>query len=471
MFRRIRFKIKIQEIYLLILCLVELFGIILLFSLVESITYYQMAILSIFQLIIHFIILKMIFRLEFISIPNMFILFTFIFHCGEILKYGFNIDGVDYFPIELYASYEIIVKSFLFYLFAQIFLILGVGMSVNPGKSSVHRTRKFINKLPKDTKRAGRLLFWIGVFPRLFIDFFQLYISSKNGYMSLFQQTIPQFVNTLAFFFDTGVIFLLMSEKDRRKSSFIFWGVFLYKAMMMLSGSRQDKVCFLLVWVYLYFFVKNKLNIRKMIYLIILSMIGFSFISSIGAGRVNSNIEFNGISHFIESFSYTLGSSLSEFGSAFNTLALAIRYTPATLSYGYGLSFLAAIVSCIPLVVSRIPFLADKTIFLTQLSDSIYHSLGGSYLGELFYNFSWVGIVACIIIGSILGKAHYEIRNKNKSINTVCFYASIATAMFLYVRGYITDMGQKLIWMYIFLLFIRYLEKKKDRSLFKIMEN
>lgn len=463
MFFRNNFNIKIQSAFVFYFFLIEFLFIIIFLNLITSFSYTQMAIVSIVQLILNLMALKFLVKLDFISIPCMFVLFTFIFHCGEILKYGFDIPGTDYFPLELYASNFEISKAFIFYLLSQAFIFLGIGVSIKPSQNSIYRINQLSMKLPKDSKNTGRILFGIGIIPRLFLDVYQLYISSRGGYMALFTENIPQFVSTLAFFFDAGVIYLLISESDKKKTTTIFWGVLLYKAFTMLSGSRQDKVCFLLIWIYIYYLIKNKLNIKKTLVLIIMSFLGFYFISSIGAGRVNSDIEFGGFLSTINTFSYTIGSSLSEFGSAFNTLVLAVKYTPFNISYGYGLSFVAAIVSCVPLLVARIPLLADKTIFITQLPGCIYHSLGGSFLGELFYNFSWIGPVFCIFIGSILGKSHYGIKNKDNNLsNVACLYSVIGTAMFLYVRGYVTDMGQKIIWLSILLIILKSKEKKRS---------
>ncbi len=37
------------------------------------------------------------------------------------------------------------------------------------------------------------------------------------------------------------------------------------------------------------------------------------------------------------------GSALGEFGSAFDTLEVAVKYTPAYITYGYGTSYLAGV--------------------------------------------------------------------------------------------------------------------------------
>lgn len=459
-------KVSRKKFYALLILLAEFFLYAFLRIINYDPTYYQMAMISITQLLFNIVVLKIFVSLDYVSIPNLFMVFTFLFHCGQFLKMGFNINGIDYFPIERYAAKSVIVQAFFFYSYSQTLYNIGLVSSLYLNKADKYTRDKLSKKMPSNSKMAGKVLIFIGIIPRLFIDCFQIYISYKSGYMALFTNKIPQFLFSLAFFFDAGFIFLLLSEKNKKKTTRYFWLMLIYKAITMLSGSRQEKVCFLIIWLFLYYFIINRINARKLLSLTIIGIIGYSFISSIGTGREISNYEFVGISTFFKSFEETFGSSLSEFGSALNTLVIGIRYTPNTIPYGFGLSFLAAIVSCIPLLVAHIPILADKTIFITQLPDSVYHSLGGSYLGELYYNFSWFGCLVCIIIGFVMSKIHNEIKQDYPdSTSTRCFLAVISTVMFLYVRGYITDMAQKLIWLYVVLLLIRYIENKNDKTI------
>ena len=129
---------------------------------------------------------------------------------------------------------------------------------------------------------------------------------------------------------------------------------------------------------------------------------------------------------------------------------------------GYGTSYLAGLISIIPLVVKQIPFLDKATIFVHQLPGGVYFALGGSYLGELYYNFSWLGLIGSAIIGKFMGKLNLGIvlsKQHNALYGAWC--AIISTAMIMFVRGYFTDMMQKLVWTYFIIsLIYAYLKRR-----------
>lgn len=82
------------------------------------------------------------------------------------------------------------------------------------------------------------------------------------------------------------------------------------------------------------------------------------FISAIGTVRTGSSSGIKDVLELMQSgqMSNIFGSALGEFGSAFDTLEVAVKYTPAYITYGYGTSYLAGLISIIPLVVKQIPF-------------------------------------------------------------------------------------------------------------------
>ena len=157
---------------------------------------------------------------------------------------------------------------------------------------------------------------------------------------------------------------------------------------------------------------------------------GFIFISAIGTVRAGSSSGIKDVLELMQSgqMSNIFGSALGEFGSAFDTLEVAVKYTPAYITYGYGTSYLAGLISIIPLVVKQIPFL------------DIGSAIIGKFMGKLN-------------LGIVLSKQH------NALYGAWC--AIISTAMIMFVRGYFTDMMQKLVWTYFIIsLIYAYLKRR-----------
>lgn len=304
----------------------------------------------------------------------------------------------------------------------------------------------------------------VGVIPRLYIDISSLLGALSQGYRGVYSLYFPQMIQSIAFFFDAGIILYLFGLKEKKKMRATLFVVLLYKCLMMTTGARQEKVAYLIVLLYLYFFVCNTVTVGKIAMVVAGCVAGFIFISAIGTVRTGSSSGIKDVLELMQSgqMSNIFGSALGEFGSAFDTLEVAVKYTPAYITYGYGTSYLAGLISIIPLVVKQIPFLDKATIFVHQLPGGVYFALGGSYLGELYYNFSWLGLIGSAIIGKFMGKLNLGIvlsKQHNALYGAWC--AIISTAMIMFVRGYFTDMMQKLVWTYFIIsLVYAYLKRR-----------
>lgn len=423
-------------------------------------SYTQMSVLAITETVIDIIVLKTICSFPAVSIPNIFAFFSLMFHCGQLIKEGFNIEGTVPLPFEYYGDAMTIQKSFTFFLLSQTVYFIAVGISC--GKL---QKEKKVNQRQADVSVYGKILVLIGVIPRLYIDILSLVGARANGYEGVYSIYFPQAIQSIAFFFDAGLFFLLYAQTDRRKQKFYLIAVIVYKCIMMSTGARQDKVAFLLVWLYVYFFIINKITVKKLVLLVVVCIAGFMFISAIGTIRVNDTVSLSQTLSLLQSgtMNNVIGGALGEFGSAFDTLEVAIKYTSSEIPFGWGKSYVAGLLSIIPLLVNQIPSLAKAVIFVNQLPRHVTFALGGSFLGELFYNFSWFGIIGSSVVGAFITKLHNGIVDDSScDIFYKAWYSILATAMILFVRGYFTDMMQKLVWTYIAIYIIRmYLAKRE----------
>jgi len=426
-------------------------------------SYTQMSVLAITETVIDIIVLKTICSFPVVSIPNIFAFFSLMFHCGQLIKEGFNIEGTVPLPFEYYGDEMTIQKSFTFFLLSQTVYFIAVGISC--GKL---QKEKKVNKRQADISVYGKILVLIGAIPRLYIDILSLVGARANGYEGVYSIYFPQAIQSIAFFFDAGLFFLLYAQTDRRKQKFYLVAVIVYKCIMMSTGARQDKVAFLLVWLYVYFFIINKITVKKLALLVVVCIAGFMFISAIGTIRVNDTVSLSQTLSLLQSgtMNNVIGGALGEFGSAFDTLEVAIKYTPSEIPFGWGKSYVAGLLSIIPLLVNQIPSLAKAVMFVNQLPKHVTFALGGSFLGELFYNFSWFGIIGSSVVGAFITKLHNGIVDDSScDIFYKAWYSILATAMILFVRGYFTDMVQKLIWTYGMICLVRvYVLQKSNRK-------
>lgn len=439
-----------RKFILIWLGVLQIFVLGIIMTVKEGISYRNIAMIAIIQCISNIALLNTVISTPVICLPNMFSVFSLFFHCGQIIKEGFKIQGTVPLPFQYYADKDTILSACFFYLLSQSAYFIGLASVSGEMDFVVPDRWENINKI--DFRQYGKVLLLLGIVPRLYIDVLSLLGALSQGYKGVYSLYFPQMIQSMAFFFDAGIILYLLGTKDKRKSRAILVAVLFYKCLMMTTGARQEKVAYLLVVFYLYFFVCNNITVKKILILAAGCVAGFAFVSAIGTVRTTDTSGFMGVLEFMRSGQMTdvFGSALGEFGSALDTLEVAVAYTPDYISYGYGRSYIAGALSVVPLLVNQMPLLSKTTIFVHQLPGSVYFALGGSYLGELFYNFSWLGILGCVAVGRLMGKLDRGVQLSNHG-NTLyaAWCAVISTAMILFVRGYFTDMIQKLVWTYL----------------------
>lgn len=457
-------KLTRQNIFIALACLLQMIVLLGTMLFVDKFSYNAMSYLSISVAVIDILLLKIICNVDFISIPTMFIVFCLLFHCGQIIKIAFEIEGTVPLPFENYASEDIIQIAFWFYILSQTFFVLAVGIISTLPKASM-RTYSFLSKVSDASMIAvAKIFLLLGVLPRIYIDFASLLGAASSGYEGVYSLYFPQPVQTLAFFFDIGLIILLFAWSNTIKGKYLFILVILYKCLIMSSGGRQDKVAFLLIWIYIFYFVIQKIDLKKTIIVVSMCIAGFLFISSIGLLRTTGAFDFSDIMTLLFSgeMESTVGNALGEFGSAFATLEVAVRYTPDVIGYGYGRTYLAGLLSAVPLLVNQIPLLSPTVVFLSQLPTSVTFAFGGSYLGEFYYNFAWGGLLGSCIVGGIIGKIHVKlVQSEYASLLEKSWAAILAISIILFIRGYFTDFAQRLIWAYLLIYLICSSRKRK----------
>ena len=399
------------------------------------------AYIEILFLIISIIYLKIAFDERVFSFGTVFLICVWIFHCGQIINHGLDLEGTNYLFFLKYGSEDSAYRAFIYLFISQFLLTLFIGIGRN--KYNDHRVTE--KQVPT---YFPLLLLVVGLGPRLYYDFMYLNYGLLNGYSGA-AVYIPQFVNTLAFFADIAVLLIILKIREKKTATLLFAIVLVYKSVMMMSGSRQEAFVFIIILSYLYFFIIRSVKRRKLILYVLLGYLALSFIMTIGEIRVST---FQSIGVVWNTFLKNLtggfiGNMFGEFGSAYTTLVKTVKDTPSNVGYGYGLSYVAGIASVIPTFVNRIGILSNKTAYIVQYSGVA--SFGGSFLGEFYYNFGWFGLLAVPIIGSIVGKTSASIENLKHtnritvdSVKTLIF----AISLLLFVRGYFSDMAQKVVW-------------------------
>jgi hypothetical protein len=136
---------------------------------------------------------------------------------------------------------------------------------------------------------------------------------------------------------------------------------------------------------------------------------------------------------------------LIEFGSTIMTLGLAIRYIPSHTSFYYGSTYVYSLLTVFPNIGGFLnPVLANiKTA--TILQNYYPGALGGSFLAELYLNFSWLGIVGSAIFGFIIAQIDYKsyLAIVKRKYFSLINYANLITILLWFVRSSFSEIPRK----------------------------
>lgn len=438
--------------------LITLFIIVIIID--HNCTYKEMAYYSIVQLIVNCIIVIVLGRVKLVSVPIFFISLTWMFHCGQILLKGYDIDGTITLDFTKYAAYSSQLLAFKFYMISQVAIAIG---TLAYRKNRYSQSEEEADSL--NYKDVSKWLIIIGIVPRIYIDVKKLIGGIAHGYKGVYSLYIPQFINTLGFFCDIGVSIVLFKETNIRKRRVLFLIVLIYKSIAMMTGSRQEKVAFLIIWLFIYFSRMKTVKISNVIGFILIILAGSTLIDSIGNTRSMGNFS---MANLFESIKFNnsnniFNDSLGEFGSAFSSLEIPFDQISNSNQYAYGKSYFAGLLSTIPLLVSNIPSLASETTYITKFSNTTF--FGGSFLGEAYYNFSWLGMIIGFLSGylSAFCDKYIRINNDNEMISIRSIMAmTFSISLLLFVRGYFTDMVQKTVWVLLAFYFIQKLGRGRN---------
>lgn len=332
------------------------------------------------------------------SLPTVFLFFTYVFHCTQFLFNIFIEDYYKYFDIVGLTGDNISIQILEYSIVAILFLTYGFVISSNASLKPLPT----IGNSNYNYGKCGKTLLIICILPRVIIDVVFFLV----GYENSESVDIPGFIRIWAEGFYIGIALILIGCKNRPaycKKVFILATI--YVLFTMLSGRRQIALTYwimlaLIYFRYVYVSSKKYTLTTKLIYAF-LAFLGIVFIATIGDTR-------NHASSFSEVFSSNMSlmvvaDQIGEFGGTGISLGYAIMSFPSQHGFNYGLTYLESFIMLLPNVGGWLDEINRGTDYIYMLPSDSQLALGGSYLGELYYNFGMIGKYFTIIIGYYLG--------------------------------------------------------------------
>lgn len=418
--------------------------------------------LSTLQLLATLILLKFN-RNSILSISYIFLGLSYFFHFGQaiIVAYGFN-DIYAHRSILAITSENSFLMAMYFAMISQFFITLGM-LSITSSSMLPLKIKENEKQMLHILKIISTIVLIVTVFPLIYLDTLKIFAVQTSGYISTYETYsfgINKYLNLIAQFARPAVTILLISfHNDKKKANILFGISTLYFIFMMISGDRGTNLIYLITNTFVYFKIIRKLTLKKIIIYAIIGYFFLGFLSTISILRDTSNISVEGIIYYFRyrSSDGIIYSALREFGLTMKTLIYSIELTSVSSQYNYGLTYLLSWLNLFPKLPEGISdSLINHFTFIRSFPNIYQESLGGSYLGELFYNFGWYGSAIAFFVGRFIGYTSNSVENSIRQKNWIVF--SILMVLFpnilLWIRGYFVELTFRTFWFGLFILFM-----------------
>lgn len=399
-------------------------------------------------------------------IENVFVLFTYLFHISHafIVTFGFN---------DIYAHRSSLAKTSLeTYVTAELFIMVCLFV-INLGYMIFVKKNKDENQLiiqKKDLifiRKVSLIVFFVCLIPTLYIDIGKIFALIEGGYLNtykMYSSGIAKYFYTICKFSRPAIsliIFSYMFEKDKSKKILIISS--LYYFIMMLSGDRGTYLIYIITNIFIYFKYIEKLKIKKVLLYCIGIYFAMGFLSSISMFRYS---EFS-FSSFLNVFSLRksdgiIYSFLREFGATMTSVIYSFDFIPSYTDYNYGLTYLSSLLNISPKIPTELAeALKNSFAYIYAFPTANQDSLGGSYIGELYFNFGWFGSLISVFVGCFIAKVENALENR-KNIYALSVGLVILPGLILWVRDFFCNLLFVPFWFYILLILFGRMKKNES---------
>lgn len=419
-------------------------------------------------------------RKNLICFQTLLATFLFVFNFGQVIILAFfsNIYEriIEYNVIELVTFNQ---YTHALQLINLSFSLICLGM-LFPHKEKFVKDNAFDENEVRLAMRKYAIYILIFTFPfKIIIDVWQLYIAVTSGAVAAREalSSIPDVIVTFGNLSIIGFVLLLWAERNKSKRFKLLLIELLYFSLTMLTGRRSETaVTLCVIFIFYLIIIKKRVKVRTIIVILALGYLFATILYTIVYMRVNHGDSMT-IGVFFSSFLHCLTHEkillevLREYGNTGYTAIMVIENWLPKFGPVIGKSYYLGI---FPVFINIGGFAGDLTTqsrFTLQLVESgvldyRYTNIGGSLIGELFFNFGIIGgVFASFICGLVIGKIFHKTMDYIRAANfvklSVCIIPIIAI---LYsVRSEFYYMIRDVVWGYIFSVLLANLLFKKTK--------
>lgn len=351
-------------------------------------------------------------KIRWFSLSMLFVWATFMFHFGNVWLIA--LGESQYCAWDIVALSNSIYEynlSCLFSLFCSGFVVTGIMMSYV--KNAVFYVEDATNLDHKKEKRMilylGILLFVITVVPSVLLQWKRLQVVWNGGIYSQTRSVdneLGLFYFLTRFFPFSLVMIMLGIQDNKNKARIVYLIAVVYEAVCMISGNRSLQLIAIIMYTFVYVSVisRTRLKFKTKAIILITAYVAAAAINVLMKVRNFGLTQYDMSGLIVDAVkSNPLLPVIGEFGITQVTVSLVITNYPAFVPYKLGLSYLAGIFAWV-LPITGSQWYKNATVFIYEFEFGSQLTLGGSYIGELFANFGWFGIVGAVFVGIFIGR-------------------------------------------------------------------
>lgn len=467
-----------KVIILLFYVIISYFGIIIPFMTDAS---YKVLALSLMIELILFVISVRIITGKIITFITIFAITLFVFHFGQVIILGLFEKMSTQNDLRIVLKYfpdNISISAIRIMNIAFVSLLLGA-LFATKNYNKEKNFNEEINNANKNNKIiliTSLVIILLTIPVKIFLDVSLLYksFSVSFSYASMWLQGVPNFIRIYANFIFIGIALLIPALKYKpKKQTLVFSATVLYLIILMLSGWRSENVSYLVIIYFIYITSRNnKISIYK---IIITFLFTYSILSILYTVVYLRYMNYRGLELYVNTFlSVFIGEknvileSLREYGNTgYTTICVLKKWLP-NYNPSYGKSYILGMFSTLPNITGVPGKLSEISVYPLYLQKygaltSGYINIGGSILGEFFFNFGIPGgVIFANIIGILLGEISTNV-DKNFNLNKLykqIYYIPILFSTLYWIRDVFSRGIREVVWGIIFTKLIIYILRK-----------
>lgn len=396
-------------------------------------------------------------RIGILSLPFFFITLSYVFHLGQVFLNAFFAD-YTYISSNYLTIYtvELTKEALLFSLNVIQIVLIGIIMSSNNKNPKKKKMLCFNIISPRQMKFMGWVVCLITVPLKIAYTLTAISIVQNDSYLASIVAGYSGVYIQFANFCVIGFVLLLLAYSDNViKASLVLCAEMIFLLWTMMSGGRIYAVVSIIILCYCYFSNVKKINIKNVIVLLILCWFFLQGITVITQLRMTNEFTLNTIlEEMMNPSNNFILRLLDEFGGTQYTVIVTLAEVPDYIDYHMGQSYIKAWALAGVNIGGGLEQI-QKDVQYTYLFSRRY-SFGGTYIGELYYNFGYFAYVFAPFVGLIVAKLSnsidYYLKNKeyvNFSLLVMPMWATLQ-----WVRGYFDGFSRATIWGAAFIILI-----------------